>query len=263
MVQRKSVTQFGATVELSDNDAFKALVGKVATGGAAQTEKLATAFVEGAADHSEDPKKLDDAMKLAYDPVRKAIEKKVQQKATEANRQAQNAWRSAKTAVDKMVRERAQELREKQKEEAASKELADRYAQEANVYWNRIQAAGVGTADFGAPLEFLKVQGFVTLQKPHRCFLSSYEKDGYGARENGKFGISSVITPSAKIAAPGPELVLHMHCLKSGAVKSAGLKYKNAERLPGANVVLENLTFLSLDFGLTGENVETEIGAFN
>lgn len=259
MIQRKTVTQLNVTAELSSNDDFRSLVAKVAKGGPAQTLKLAEAFTEASKDSSEDPAKLVTAMEIAWMPVLNAI----RVKKTAAARTAETAWRTAKADVTRMARERQEEILTKQRDEAAAKELAEKNEEDANTYWNSIQSSGVGTASFGAPLEFLRVQGFVKLQKPHRCFLSSWEKDNNGVRDDGKFGISSELTPSPKIKTPGPQLVLHMHCRKDGKVLSAGIKYKSMEKQGGANVVLESLAFLTLDFGLTGDNVETEIGAFN
>ena len=259
VVQRKTVTQLTITAELGDNPQFRSLVEAVKLGGAAQTEKLAKSFTEAAADASEDPAKLVAAMAIAWQPLLTAI----QAKKTTAARTAEAAWRQAKSKVATMAHERKLELAKKAKEAAAAKELAELNEQHANIYWAQIQASGVGTASFGAPLEFLRVQGFVTIEKPHRSFLSSYEKDSNGVRDNGKFGISSVLTPSPKITTPGPKLVLHMHCRNNGSVLSAGIKYFSTEKQAGANVVLDSLTFLTLDFGLTGDNVEQEIAAFD
>jgi hypothetical protein len=259
VLQRKTVTQLSITAELSDNPDFRELVEKVKNGGPPQTQKLAKAFSEAAADSSEDPAKLVAAMAIAWEPLLNAIRPKTSSVA----RTAETDWKRAKVDVDVMARKRRQEILEKAREEAAAKELAELNEEHANAYWTKIQNSGVGTAQFGAPLEFLRIQGFVTIEKPHRSFLSSWERDSNGNRDSGKFGISSVLTPSAKIRVPGPKLVLHMHCRRDGSVLSAGIKYENRERLAGDNVVLENLTFLTLDFGLTGENVESEVATFD
>lgn len=108
---------------------------------------------------------------------------------------------------------------------------------------------------------------YVTLAAAQRCFLSRYEKDGTGTRTKNRFGLSRELVPGPLLnqsAPTAPTLVVHLHCNGDGTVRSAGIKFRATETLPGDNLLL---TFGSSEFlrarGVTGENVESKVGAFS
>ena len=189
---------------------------------------------------------------------------------------------AAKSAAQKKheKNERAQ-LKKKNQEELAqlaaeqaraAKEAKDAAAQKAAndllapVYWHNIQAEP-GNSGHGGSLKFLVENKYVKVEAPHRCFLSSYEKDGSGNRFANKFGLSVQLTPNATAAGVGDQrLVIHMHCDGTGKVLSAGIKFLAGERLPGDNILVERgpawreyLQVADVD----GDNVESKVGAFN
>jgi hypothetical protein len=136
----------------------------------------------------------------------------------------------------------------------------------APIYWNKIQVEP-GNSGHGASLKFLVENKYVKVEAPHRCFLSRFEKDSHGHREANKFGLSVKLTPIAQVVGPGDQrLVIHLHCGGSGKVFAAGIKFLAGERAPGDNILVESgaawLDYLQVS-GVTGDNVETKVGAFN
>ncbi|HEY7816213.1 MAG TPA: hypothetical protein VIC62_23405, partial [Nakamurella sp.] len=137
---------------------------------------------------------------------------------------------------------------------------------EAPVYWQKLQTDPTNTSH-GGDLKFLVQQKYVTLAQPHRCFLSRYEKDNHGNRLNNRFGVSLELQPAALLshALPGgSRLVIHLHCNGDGKVLAAGVKYRAVERQPGQNLLLEGgwVDYLKIE-GITGDNVQTEVGVFD
>ena len=136
-----------------------------------------------------------------------------------------------KKLEDKNTDREAQARLEQQKTEKLEEDALDKITPEVNIYWNRINAMTAGAADdVSALLQFLIHNKFIMLKAPHRAFISSYEKNSSGNRKDNKFGLSAVITPSARIEAPGSKQVLHMHCDASGKVLSASIKYLSMEK---------------------------------
>ena len=136
----------------------------------------------------------------------------------------------------------------------------------APIYWAKIQSEP-GNDGHGGSLKFLIENKYVRVEAPHRCFLSRFEKDGHGNRENNKFGLSVKLTPLPLVVGAGDQrLVIHLHCGGNGKVFGAGIKFLASERLPGGNILVESgsewLAYLQVS-GVTGDNVETKVGAFN
>jgi hypothetical protein len=270
LIQRKTLEYEGQTIKLDGTSAFQAYIDKV-TGpnvGAAQISKLATAFLEAAEDPSEDPAEIDAAMVIAKKKVgnAKALLAKSGKGLTTAQQGAKNSWAQAQLAVTKMVIDRSKAEKAKAAEKVKSAEDAAAAKADAVQYWARIQAAGAGAnPNVAAPLQWLIVNKFVTIESPHRAFLSRYERKGndlLGQRDGLKFGLSAVLTVH-DISNPGPPCVIHLHCSADGTINSAGIKYLSTERMGGDNVVMTNLHFLKYDHGMTGDTVEAKVGAFN
>jgi hypothetical protein len=187
-----------------------------------------------------------------------------------------------KSAGQKKHEKKEKELLKKKKQEElaqiaadqakAAKEAQDAAALKAEndiyapIYWSKIQGEP-GNSGHGASLKFLIENKYVKVEAPHRCFLSRFEKDGHGNRENNKFGLSVKLTPIAQVVGAGDQrLVIHLHCGGNGKVFGAGIKFLAGERLPGGNILVESgsawLDYLQVS-GMTGDNVETKVGAFN
>jgi hypothetical protein len=187
-----------------------------------------------------------------------------------------------KSAGQKKHEKKEKELQKKKQQEelaqiAADQAKAAKDAQDAAtlkaendfyapIYWSKIQGEP-GNSGHGASLKFLIENKYVKVEAPHRCFLSRFEKDGHGNRENNKFGLSVKLTPKAQVVGAGDQtLVIHLHCGGSGKVFAAGIKFLAGERLPGDNILVESgaawLDYLQVS-GVTGDNVETKVGAFN
>ena len=184
-----------------------------------------------------------------------------------------------KSAGQKKHEKKEKELQKKKQQEelaqiAADQAKAAKEAQDAAtlkaendfyapIYWNKIQVEP-GNTGHGASLKFLVENKYVKVEAPHRCFLSRFEKDSHGNRENNKFGLSVKLTPKAQVVGAGDQtLVIHLHCGGSGKVFAAGIKFLAGERLPGDNILVESgaawLDYLQVS-GVTGDNVETKGG---
>lgn len=199
-----------------------------------------------------------------------------------ANRPATQRQPKGKTPAQKEHEQKQKTLQEQktQKEQkfaaarsatkaAENKAAADQKAKwdlEAPVYWHKLQTDPSNTAH-GADLKFLVQQKYITLARPHRCFLSRHEKDNHGNRLNNRFGVSMELQPVALLSNSfpgGSRLVIHLHCNDDGKVRAAGVKYLAQERLPGGNLLLEGgwVDYLKVE-GITGDNVETKVQAFD
>jgi hypothetical protein len=187
-----------------------------------------------------------------------------------------------KSAAQKKHEKKEKELQKKKKQEElaqiaaeqarAAKEAQDALALKAQndfyapIYWAKIQSEP-GNSGHGGSLKFLIENKYVKVETPHRCFLSRFEKDSHGNRENNKFGLSVQLTPVPLVVGVGDQrLVIHLHCGGNGKVFGAGIKFLASERLPGGNILVESgsewLNYLQVS-GITGDNVETKVGAFN
>ncbi len=177
-----------------------------------------------------------------------------------------NAYDNASSTITSQTSKRSQESSQKQKEQQRAAIERQNMIPHANVYWNSLQNAAGGALDFAAPLDFLSHNKFVKIAKPHRCFLSSFEKEN-GYRHNNKYAISCEMIPGAEINTPGSPLVLHLHCDGNGKILAGSIKYKSQEKQGGSNVVVNQylvfLSFLSSNFGINGENIEEKVGAFD
>ena len=114
---------------------------------------------------------------------------------------------------------------------------------------------------------------YISLAAPHRCFLSSYEKDNMGNRLNNRFGLSRkiVLTKTlsdayqAKYNAVPADCVIHLHCGGDGDVLSFSIKYLAQEQQAGNNVVFPDMyKNKASDYvgDVTGVNVNVKVGAF-
>ena len=161
-----------------------------------------------------------------------------------------------KSAGQKRHEKKEKELQKKKQQEElaqiaadqakAAKEAQDAAAKKAEndfyapIYWHKIQVEP-GNTGHGASLKFLVENKYVKVEAPHRCFLSRFEKDGHGNRENNKFGLSVKLTPNAQAVGAGDQrLVIHLHCGGTGKVFAAGIKFLAGERLPGDNILVES-----------------------
>lgn len=157
-------------------------------------------------------------------------------------------------------RQRQAEKLAEQQEQA--KERA-KWDLEAPMYWQNIQNEP-GNAGHGGSLKFLILQGYLEVKKPHRCFLSRWERQGgpNGPRAGKRFGLSLELVPRGVLTAnPGQRLVVHLHCGDDGQVLGGGIKFMNAERLPGDNILLEAkfVDYLRRN-DINGDNVNAIVG---
>lgn len=152
---------------------------------------------------------------------------------------------------------------ELEREKEREKELA-----EQTQLWRSIEAV-----ENSAPFLFgLLEKGYATLEAPHRCFLSNYEKKA-GVRFNNRFGLSKKIRLNGKLRAKYLELykvqpddcVVHFHCEGDGSVRSFGIKYLATENVAGNNLVFSDFYLQKAAGyvgGIDGANVNAKVGAF-
>ena len=205
-------------------------------------------------------KSLDDLSPSAKPTGKKQAKKSAAQKRHEKNEREQLKKKNQEELAQ-IAAEQARAAKEAQ--DAAEKKAANDLL--APVYWHNIQAEP-GNSGHGGSLKFLVENKYVKVEAPHRCFLSSYEKDGSGNRLANKFGLSVKLTANATAAGVGDQrLVIHLHCDGSGKVLSAGIKFLAGERLPGDNILVEKgpawREYLQVE-DVDGDNVESMVGAF-
>jgi hypothetical protein len=172
------------------------------------------------------------------------------------------------------VDKEAQRKKEEKEKEFAARELERQKEREKELQAAAVRWYDVLTRNNAAPFVFgLINERYISLAPPHRCFLSSYEKDNFGNRKDNRFGLSRkiILTSSlrdaylAKYHAVPDACVLHLHCAGDGSVLSFSIKYLALEQQAGNNVVFPDLYKpKAADYvgDIDGNNVNAKVGQF-